>query len=162
MQILHQRRKTTTYTAPTTLSAIQAASQSPFVNAQLYSLVISRNANVNSHDPHEPQEIHFLRYNIIGHLKDLKYGPVLTCHTCHRKLNPSRETVPLKVNFCFVLKPETGCTWIDYKGFVIDFETRLKEKKLYSYFFEHSVLVFLFNIFVALMTSFLFLAKNIT
>ncbi len=44
VEILRQRRRKTTNTAPTTLSAIQAASQYTFVNTQLYStLVISRN-----------------------------------------------------------------------------------------------------------------------
>jgi hypothetical protein len=37
VQILRQRRGTTTNTAPTTPSAIQAASQSTFINEQLYS-----------------------------------------------------------------------------------------------------------------------------
>ncbi len=38
VQILRQRRGTTTNTAPpTTLSAIQAASQSTFINEQIYS-----------------------------------------------------------------------------------------------------------------------------
>jgi hypothetical protein len=37
VKILRQRRRKTTNTAPTTLSAIQAASQSPFINEQLYS-----------------------------------------------------------------------------------------------------------------------------
>ncbi len=36
-QILRQRRGETTHTAPTTLSAKQAASQSNFINEQLYS-----------------------------------------------------------------------------------------------------------------------------
>jgi hypothetical protein len=36
VQILRQRRRKTTNSAPTTLSAIQAASQSTFVNTQLY------------------------------------------------------------------------------------------------------------------------------
>jgi hypothetical protein len=51
------------------------------------------------------------------------------------KANQSRESVSLKENCCFVLKPETGCTWIDYKGFVIGFETRLKEKNIIFLFF---------------------------
>jgi hypothetical protein len=37
VQILRQRRRKTTNTAPTTLSAIQAASQSTFISYQLYS-----------------------------------------------------------------------------------------------------------------------------
>jgi hypothetical protein len=37
VQILCQRRRKATNTAPTTLSAKQAASQSNFINAQLYS-----------------------------------------------------------------------------------------------------------------------------
>jgi hypothetical protein len=37
VQILRQLRGTTTNTAPTTLSAIQAASQSTFINEQIYS-----------------------------------------------------------------------------------------------------------------------------
>jgi hypothetical protein len=36
VQILRQRRGTTTNTAPTTLGAIQAASQSTFINEQIY------------------------------------------------------------------------------------------------------------------------------
>jgi hypothetical protein len=38
VQILHQRQRKTTNTAPTTPSAIQAASQSTFINTQLYSI----------------------------------------------------------------------------------------------------------------------------
>jgi hypothetical protein len=38
VQILRQRRRKTTNTAPTTLTGIQAASQSTFVNTQLYVL----------------------------------------------------------------------------------------------------------------------------
>jgi myo-inositol-1-phosphate synthase len=41
MQILRQRRRKTTKTAPTTLSAIQVSNQSPFINYT--PLVISRN-----------------------------------------------------------------------------------------------------------------------
>jgi hypothetical protein len=37
VQILRQRRRKMTLTAPTTLSAIQAASPATFINAQLYS-----------------------------------------------------------------------------------------------------------------------------
>jgi hypothetical protein len=45
VQILRQRWGNTTNTAPTTLRAIQAASQSTFINEQIFStsLVISRN-----------------------------------------------------------------------------------------------------------------------
>jgi hypothetical protein len=39
VQILRQRQKKMTSTAPTTLSAMQAASKSTFTNAQLYSIV---------------------------------------------------------------------------------------------------------------------------
>jgi hypothetical protein len=60
VQILLQRRRITTNTAPTTLSAIQAASQSTFVDTQITPLVIGSNekikqltiiqpCNINSH-----------------------------------------------------------------------------------------------------------------
>jgi hypothetical protein len=40
----------------------------------------------------------FLQYKIIVALKKFKKRPrpPKTNHTCHQKLNPSRETVPLK------------------------------------------------------------------
>jgi hypothetical protein len=43
VQILHQRRRKITNTAPTTLIAIQAASQSTFLKHNYTPLVISRN-----------------------------------------------------------------------------------------------------------------------
>jgi hypothetical protein len=43
VQILHQRQRKTTNTAPTTLSEIQASCQSTFINEQSYSLAISWN-----------------------------------------------------------------------------------------------------------------------
>ncbi len=43
VQILRQRRRRTTNTAPTTICAIQAAGQSTFVNTPYTPLVISRN-----------------------------------------------------------------------------------------------------------------------
>jgi hypothetical protein len=46
VQILRQHGRKTTNIAPTTLSAIQAASQSTFVDTQITQLVISRNDKI--------------------------------------------------------------------------------------------------------------------
>ncbi len=45
VQILRKRRRKTTNAAPATFSAIQAASQSWFVDAQLYSMINSNDKN---------------------------------------------------------------------------------------------------------------------
>jgi hypothetical protein len=82
LQILRQRP---TNSASTTLSAIQAASQSTFNNIQLLytSLVISRNDNnkqltlLSQRKLAVPRKVHFLQYKIIGAPKYVKNGPVL-------------------------------------------------------------------------------------
>jgi hypothetical protein len=45
VQIVRQRQKKKKNTAPTTLIAIQAASQSTFINAQIYSIISQNDKN---------------------------------------------------------------------------------------------------------------------
>ncbi len=105
MQILRQRWRKTTNTTLTTLSAIQAASQSTFINAQLYS-IYSNNKNkqltlLSQRKLALTARNTLLHYKIIGAPKKFKKWPrplfsPKTNHTRHQKPNPSRETVPLK------------------------------------------------------------------
>ncbi len=78
--ILRQRRRKTTNTAPTTLSATQASSQSPFINYT--PLVISRSDKNKQLTLLSQRKLaitavkNFLRYKIIGDLNNLKTSRV--------------------------------------------------------------------------------------
>jgi hypothetical protein len=74
MQIVRQHQRKITNTAPATLSAIQAASQSTFINAQLYSTILVISANDKNKQLTLMRQRKYVNgsFNSEGHLKNKK------------------------------------------------------------------------------------------
>ncbi len=101
LQILSHHRRKITNTEPTTLSAIQAASQSTFTLHNYTPVVISRNDKSKQLTLLSQRKLALTARNTFCVKKIKKWPRPLfmpkTNHTCHQNPNPSRKTVPLNI-----------------------------------------------------------------
>jgi hypothetical protein len=102
VQILRQWWRKTTNTAPTTLSAIQATSQSTFISAQLSQLLISRhdeNKQLTLLCQRKLEKYTFCVIDSLVHVKNLKNGSALylglklTIHVIKRQIHLVRQSL---------------------------------------------------------------------